>query len=129
MFNSIDKWVDRMEGKQEVSLTSDESNEIIAANIVASLQEKACSLLFTGTADGDSIAQVCEQLKKKLPQEVTCYAAGRLSLDAQVIRLAAACDGVVLVEKKGVSTYPQIEQEIQAIKDLGKEIIGFVLVE
>lgn len=129
MFKSFDKWIDRLEGKNEVLPAAAESYQITAANIIANLPQKAYSLLFAGTADRYSIQQVCERLKEMLPQEITCHAAGRVSSDAESVRLAAFCDGVVLVEKRGVSVYPQIEQEIQAIKDLGKEIIGFVLVE
>ena len=130
MANFIDRWIDRMEGNVQAELSREESIERIAANLLASLDEKPGHVvLFAGTAQPDEIERVCEEVGELLREKaVTCIAAGNVLEDAKTISLAEDCDGVVLVEKQGKATYPVLEQEKVAFADLKKEILGFVLV-
>ncbi len=128
MFNFIDKWIDRLDGQVECSLPAEESIKKIAANIAAVLSGQEKSLLFVGSINKSNIQMLCEQLSAYLPNTISCKAAGNILTDAETVKLVTDCDCIVLVEQEGKSTYPIIEQEIQAIKDLNKSIVGFVLV-
>ena len=128
MLNFIDKWIDQLEGQNMPVLPLKESYKKTAANIAAVLSGQEKSLLFVGSINKSDIQTICEQLSTYLPNTISCKAAGNILTEAETVKLVADCDCIVLVEQEGKSTYPIIEQEIQAIKDLNKSIVGFVLV-
>lgn len=128
MLNFIDKWIDRLDGQSMPVLPLKESYKKTAANIAAVLSEQKANLLFVGSVKKSDIQILCEQLSAYMPSTISCKGAGNILTEAETVKLVADCDCIVLVEQEGKSTYPIIEQEIQAIKDLNKSIVGFVLV-
>ena len=76
----------------------------------------------------DFITQVAEQLKGQL-SDMQVFVGGNILQNAETIMKLPECDGVVLVEQCGFSTYQSIELEIEKIRDLDKDIIGTVVFE
>lgn len=121
----IDALIDRLEGKA-ASNTADVEYEVIAANI-KNYTDGIKTLLVSGTAAPDFIVQVVKQLAGHLPG-MQIVAGGNILQDAETIRKLSQCDGVVLVEQCGLSTYQAIGWELEKICDLKKEIIGTIIV-
>ncbi|MCI8363019.1 MAG: hypothetical protein HFJ41_07930 [Clostridia bacterium] len=124
--NKIDTLLNRLEGKPSPGATATEL-EVIAANIQNYAGDKK-SLLVSGTAMPDFITQVAEQLKGQL-SDMQVFVGGNILQNAETIMKLPECDGVVLVEQCGFSTYQSIELEIEKIRDLDKDIIGTVVFE
>jgi len=49
--------------------------------------------------------------------------------DAETVKKLPECDGVVFVEQCGRSKYSALELEIERVKDLGKSVVGCVVLE
>ena len=49
--------------------------------------------------------------------------------DAETVKKLPECDGVVFVEQCGMSKYSALELEIERVKDLGKSVVGGVVLE
>ena len=85
-------------------------------------------LLVTGTIDEKKIAEVTHLLADKLPG-MELVSGSNMLKNVETIKALPTCDGVVLVEQAGVSTYGMMGQEIEKVRDLQKEMIGCVVFE
>lgn len=120
----VDRWLDRLEGKN-VNVNVDSEYALISANI-ENLSEGVETLLVTGTAGAEKIAQVSEKLEGQL-KGARILAGENLLQCAETIRKLPGCDGVILVEQSRESTVTAVRQEMEAIQDLDKTIIGCVM--
>ncbi len=121
----VDGWLDKLEG---VDVTTPEAvrYEVIAANI-RNYAKDAKSLLVTGTVDKAALDTVAAKLKELLPGvEISCGEDMRVT--AYTLEQISKHEGVVLVEKKGVSTYTGVSQELETIKNVGKTTVGYILI-
>lgn len=122
----VDELLNRLEGKV-YSSSAEEEAALIAANI-SNYANDVKKLLVTGTIEEKKIAEVTGLLADKLPGMEILSGANMLK-NVETIKLLPTCEGVVLVEQAGVSTYGMMGQEIEKIKDLQKEMIGCVVFE
>ena len=99
---------------------------MIEANIRNYAGEKK-HLLLTGMASESVLEQVGQKVGAEL-QEYNLETGRDVVTRAAVRRQLAACEGVVLVEEKGVSRYSLIQQELELAKNLGVEVIGVIVV-
>ena len=131
MANFIDRWVDRLGGSNWDKVPREECLRRIAAGLQVTFQEgQEGKLLFAGTAAPQEIERVAKDVEALLPdRRITCLSGKNVTQDAQTVLAAKDCFGIVLVEEKERSIYPAIEQEIAAFKDMGKEVLGFVLIQ
>lgn len=123
-FGFIDRWLDKLEG---VDVTTPESvrYEVIAANI-RNYAKDSTSLLVTGTVDKALLETVAGKLKELLPGvRIACGEDMRVT--AYTLEEITKHEGVILVEKKGVSTYTGVSQELETIKNVGKTTVGYIL--
>ena len=73
-----------------------------------------------------------ESLVKNLQKELKGYelTAGVNMLEsAKTLKMLPECDGVILVEQTGVSSYADMTQEIEKIQSMDKPVVGCVVVE
>lgn len=124
--NFIDLWLDRLEGRAARGL-SDNGYSLIAANI-KSYAENAKTLLVAGCAPSDTLDEAARQLQSLLP-DIQVIGGGNILQDVDAIQKLAGCEGVALVEQCGLTTYQSVELELEKVRDLGKEIVGFVVYE
>ena len=54
---------------------------------------------------------------------------GSFLLEPKSLKGLSECDGVLLVEQKGVTLYSEAEQELEKIEDLHKKMVGCVVFE
>lgn len=123
---AIDRFISRMEG---IVLNGSEEEEaaLIAANI-SNYANEVKKLLVTGTIAEEKIAGITRLLKDKLTGMEVVSGPNMLK-NVETLKRLPACDGVVLVEQAGVSTYGMLGQEMEKVQDLQKELIGCIVVE
>lgn len=122
----VNNLLNRLEGKI-YSASAEEEAALIAANI-CNYANEVKKLLVTGTIDEKKIAEVTHLLADKLPGMEVVSGSNMLK-NVETIKALPTCDGVVLVEQAGVSTYGMMGQEIEKVRDLQKEMIGCVVFE
>ncbi|MCI8659812.1 MAG: hypothetical protein HFG54_06150 [Lachnospiraceae bacterium] len=123
--SSIDQWLSHLEGRSRNS-TADEY-ELITANI-KNYTNNIKTLLVSGCAASDSIIQVTDYLKDRLPN-VQVITGGNILQNVDAIQKLSECDSVVFVEQCNYSSYHSIELELEKAYDLKKEIVGFIVFE
>lgn len=121
----IDSWLRRLAG-DDVVVEDEVVYDMIEANIRNYAGEKK-HLLLTGMASESVLEQVSQNVNAEL-QEYNLETGRDVLTRAAVRRQLAACEGVVLVEEKGISRYSLIQQELELAKNLGVEVIGVIVV-
>lgn len=126
-FAFVDKWLDKLEGKAGQEIAEDTVYAVAAANIENYVGD-AKNLLVTSSLNDETLNEVMEKLSAKLGSKgIHLSAASSVIRNPETIKLAAQCDGVVLVEKKGTSTFAELERELDAFAQLDKTVIGCVV--
>ena len=124
-FGFIDAWLRRLAG-DDIYVEDDAVYDMIEANIRNYAGEKK-HLLITGMAAEATM----ERVSGKLNADLSGFhlETGRDMISrAAVRRQLAACEGIVLVEEKGVSRYSLVQQELELAKDMGIEVLGVIVV-
>lgn len=113
--NGLDCWLRRLEGRT----AGKESRDVCGAVVrqYCSGSEKV-QLLYCGT-------QPQEELENTLGSNVVSAQADTL----QAVEQLAVCDSVVLVAQCHVSRYDMLRQQAKQVCDLGKKLIGCVLID
>lgn len=122
----IDSWLNRLEGRVSQNAADPES-QLIAANIKNQVGSTK-TILIAGCAAPESVAQVTAYLREQL-SGIQIVSGGNILQNADAILKLPECDSVVLVEQCRVSSYSSVELEIEKIRDLKKELLGFVVFE
>ena len=121
----IDQWLNKLEGRV---FEADEAvrNGLIAQNVRNNIGEMK-NLLILGTVDRVLVEAIAKALKDALP-EITVVSGGNMLKDVDTLKNLPECDGVVLVEACGVSKHGDIALEIEKATDLGKSVLGCVVI-
>ena len=122
----IDSWLNRLEGRVSQNAADSES-QLIAANIknqIGSIK----TILIAGCASPESVSQVAAYLREQL-SGIQIVFGGNILQNADAILKLPECDSIVLVEQCRVSSYSSVELEMEKIRDLKKELLGFVVFE
>ena len=124
--NFIDAWLNRLEGRVRQN-DADSESKLIAANI-KNQSGSSKTIFIAGCADPESVTQVAAYLREHLPG-IQIISGGNILQNADAILKLPECDSIVLVEQCGISSYQAIELEMEKIRDLKKELLGFVVFE
>lgn len=126
-FAFVDKWLDKLEGRTGQEIAEDTVYAVAAANIENYVGD-AKSLLITSSLNSEALNEIVEKLQAKMGGKgLHLSAAPGVIRNPETIKLAAQCDGVVLVEKKGTSTYAELEKELDVFTQLNKTVIGCIV--
>ena len=141
MFQFIDRWIDRLEGKPSLPMSYDASMAMIVANFQNGLGDGK-RVVFTGSVVKDKLDRVyedfcnaCGKVRKVTGEQfstdtdaVEVYCGEDMNVTASTVTMVNQCDAVVLVEQKGKTTFGEIEKAIDAIEALNKRLVGFILI-
>ena len=122
-FSGIDKWLNKIEGKETFS------REYVLKRVIASISiytEKDQTVLLTGTTELDLLKNVENEIKDNFNKLNLEMGADMNRTPETLIRLRDI-DSIILVEKCGVSKYKDIERQIETIYSLNKKIIGCII--
>lgn len=122
-FSGVDSWLDRLEGKEYSR--EDTVYQRIIANI-GNYADKDQAVLLTGTVEGDAFSDLEAKLKEQLP-ELHFEVAQDMNKYPETLTRIPKADGIILIEKLGVSRYKDIQKELETIYSLDKKIIGCIV--
>jgi capsular polysaccharide biosynthesis protein len=132
LFGFIDRWINRLEGKSDHKLSEDEAIQRVAANLKAICELNNITggdIIITGTINPNRISEICEKVRQKLQGTSHQLLSGaNISYSASTIDQMKNSNAVVIVEEIGISTYTEITKQLECINDLGKNVIGAILV-
>lgn len=113
--NALDRWLRRLEGRTVGKESRDVCGEVVRQYCSGS--EKV-QLLYCGV-------QPQEDLENTLGSKALAAQADTL----QAVEQLAQCDSVVLVAQCHVSRYDMLKQQAKQVSDLGKKLVGCVLID
>ena len=123
---AIDAWLNRLEGRA-CNVNAETEYGLIAANI-RNYADGMKTILVTGDVDSEILRGAAEALEKEL-SGIRVISGNCMLEDAETVKKLPECDGVVFVEQCGMSKYSALELEIERVKDLGKSVVGCVVLE
>ncbi|MBS4984251.1 MAG: chain-length determining protein [Hungatella hathewayi] len=124
LFSGIDRWLEKLEGKKD-HLTEEARYELMAANL-KNYAGEAKNILVVGTVSTEILKTVVDKLGK-LCSDMTLTIGNNLNESAETVSKLPDCEAVILVEQCGVSRLGEIEKEIEAVRNVKKEIAGVVV--
>ena len=116
-YNVVDQWLRKLEGRCS-------GNEVasLAANIRNRCQDVK-NLVIMGNFDPDVLSALCAAMEQA---NIGC----KMCADkVEALDALYDCDGVVLAETCGVSSYSQVEWAMETVSDYQKNLIGCVLID
>lgn len=123
--SAFDYWIRRWGGKQ---YTADKDNfAFIVATLEADMNE-CKNILVTGAMDVSILTSICQRLKEET-ETINIIPGANILKDASTIKMMGEYDGVVLVEQTGVSTHSILNQEINMINNMGKKLLGCIILD
>ena len=122
-FSGIDNWLDRLEGKS--GMAEERVYEVLSVN-VENYKEGSSKLMLTGTVNDELLQDIAKKLSPLLKGTILSVASN-MNESAATLKLLPECDAVILVEERGNSKFPEIEQELEVIRNLKKNVIGCIV--
>ena len=126
LFSVIDKWLLKMENSYSM-VTLDEGSKLVITSIQSEVEEND-SILLTGTESSDLIEKLCQKLIECKSNYHFIYGSNILQ-SSETRENLITYKKVILIEQINVSQYAIIEEEMELIKSLGGEILGFVILQ
>ncbi len=130
LFKKLDRWLAKIFGQVVANASQDDIYQIMAANIVVlSSVDHTRDYLITGSVSEETLESIQKKLinMNKL-KEMKFNCSGNIATTALTIEKASHCDGIILVEKLYESRISEIEREIEMVKNIGKVILGVILI-
>ena len=121
----IDQWLYRLEGRN-CSGQMEPAYDLAAANL-KNYAGEAKNLLLTGTVGEEQMKELAQSLSRRLPG-FALTVGKNMAEDVDTRKKLPDCDGVILVEKAEASRAGAVQQEIEMIGNVGKEIVGAVVI-
>lgn len=120
VFGFIDRWIERLEQGAYADITGEEQMKIAAANLrAAASREKVQRIMLTGTISKEETEAFRAQLAAEAA-DLSFSDYQRIVFQASALEEVERCDGVLFLEKKGVSYTKLIQQEKALVS--GREI-------
>lgn len=124
-FAFVDRFINRLENGRDQEMEESQLFEVAAAN-AENHMENIREVLLVGTVDEAMLEMVRKGLADNM-QGISLTVGGNLGRSAGAIRKVPGCDGVILVEKRNVSGFASIEQELDVVRSLEKPVIGCMI--
>lgn len=123
--SGIDIWLDRLEGRE---IISDEMVvDIISANILGMIN-KGESVFLTGMVEEARLTNLTDKLQQRL-SEVTVGFGTDILHNAVSLKNLQQYDTVILVESRRQTKLRKIEKEIELVRNMKKEILGYIVMD
>ena len=88
------------------------------------------SILITGSVDSEYLEKVCGLLSNECKdiKNLSFDYGKNIVMSAEAIKKLLTSTSVILVEQNQKSSLDIIEQEIEAVKEMKKDIIGYIII-
>ncbi len=131
-FHFIDRFIDKLEGNTQPPKSMEESCEFVKEGLKAALEpDKENIVLLTGCVAPEVLESYTCALQKAFeaePQISFDYAAC-ISEEATTFQKAKAATEIILIEEIGKSGNKEVAYEIETLRALDKDIVGFILMK
>ncbi|MEY8338014.1 hypothetical protein AALB16_08270 [Lachnospiraceae bacterium 62-35] len=124
-FSSIDRWLERLEGKADRP-----SEEIVIERIAANIQnytKEEENIVLTGTVPDEKLNEIRDKLSSRV-HNIDISVGLNVIESTNTLHQLAECNGVILVEQRGVSKHTAIQREKEIIDDLKKPVVGCIVI-
>ena len=130
LFGFLDRWIRRLEEGPCARIPRREQIKITAVNVQSAIhrnpEEKIKRVMLAGTASGDDVIEICEQLAEEIG-EVTFSPYRQIVFHAAALKKLEYYEGVLFIEKKGESYERLIRQERELAVDRSIKVLGVIV--
>lgn len=130
LFGFIDRGIRRLEEGPYAKIPRKEQIKIATVNVHAAIhknpEEKIKRVMLAGTASGDDVMEICEELAEEIG-EVTFSPYRQIVFHAAALKKLEYYEGILFIEKKGESFERLIRQEKKLADSRGIKVLGMVL--
>lgn len=127
-FGFLDRWIYRMEEGAYANIPSEEQMKIASSNIRAVLlkNESLKKVMIAGTIGRNNMDRVCAQLTEGT-ENTTFSTYKQIIFSAADLEEMDSFDGILFVEKRGVSVSKLIRQEKELAEGHGVMVLGAIV--
>ena len=128
IFGFLDDWIYRLEEGAYANIPYDEQLKIVGANlkVVLSKEDGIKKIMVTGTLAEKDVSEVYEQLTSVF-QEIAFSPYEQIVFSASALEQLDTYDGVLFLEKKGVSYSKLIRREKEIAVNRNVKVLGAVV--
>ena len=130
LFGFIDHWIRRLEEGPYAKIPRKEQIKIAAVNVQSAIhkypEEKIKRVMLAGTIAGDDVVEICEELAEDIG-DVTFSPYRQIVFHAAALKKLEYYEGILFIEKKGMSYERLIRQEKELADSRGIKVLGMVL--
>ncbi len=124
-FSGVDVMLDKLEGRE---IVSDESVvDIISANILGMIN-RGESVFLTGLIEETSLADLSEKIQQRLSELKLGFGSDILH-SAVSLQNLQQYDTIILVELRKQTKLREIEKEIEIVRNMKKEVLGYIVMD
>ena len=121
----VDRWIGRLSGTEK-NVTAEVATSLVLSNVSVACGSDTKTILCCGGAAKETIDAVAAAIAEQLPN-VKVISGTTIDVDPEVVRGAAQCDGVVLVEqidKSGLNAVINIKEQLKRNE---KDLLGIIM--
>lgn len=125
LFSFVDKWFDRLSGKQKGVLK--EQLQIAITNLAVTCKKNAVDKIFFTTAISlnETERELIKQITVQLQQEgIQCVFEANMMQNIKALVQMSEIGQVVLLEKEGRTKYQELEKELILCREQNAEVLG-----
>lgn len=130
LFAFVDTWVFHLRGGVYAKISYEEQVKIAAANvqtaITSSFQDNGVKIMLSGTISEKDAVVLCTRLASEIPQ-VSLSSYKQIIFQSSSLRELEDYDGILFLEKRGVSESAFILQEKKLALDRNVKVLGTVV--
>ena len=130
LFGFIDRWIRRMEEGPYAKISRKEQIKIAAVNVQTAIhrnpEEKITRVMLAGTAAGDDVIEICEELAGEI-EDVIISPYRQIVFHAAALKKLEYYEGILFIEKRGESYERLIRQEKELAMRRDVKVLGTIL--
>ena len=130
VFRFVDRWIRKLEEGPYAKIPRKEQIKIAAVNVQAAIhrnpEEKITRVMLAGTAAGDDVIEICEELAGEI-EDVIISPYRQIVFHAAALKKLEYYEGILFIEKKGESYEKLIRQEKELADHRDVKVLGMVI--
>ena len=122
-FNTIDNKAGHL--SEEGIISSEEVYDKIALYVNTFVTDEQ-SIFLTGKINGEVLQELSNELQKKIPQFQLGFGSD-VDRSVMALQMMSGFDNIILVEERGKAKYSDVQNEIDTVLSMKKNIIGCIV--
>ncbi len=130
LFGFVDRWICQLEEGPCAKIPRNEQIKIAIVNVQSAIHKNPEKIvkrvMLAGTVASNDVIEICEELAEEIG-EVTFSPYRQVVFHAAALKKMEYYEGILFVEKKGVSYEKLIRQERELALDRGVKVLGAIV--